>query len=46
MTTKDNKKRGRKTDLQRIICIGEMKVESGRYSKLTNYYNPLPSSAP
>lgn len=32
---KDNKKRGWKTNLQRTICIGEMLVESGRYSKLT-----------
>ena len=38
--TKDIKKRGRKTDLQRTIKIGQMLVESGRYSKLTKYYNP------
>ena len=38
---KDNKERGWKTDLQRTICIGEMLVESGRYSKLTKYNNPL-----
>jgi len=39
---KYNKKRGRKTDLQRTICIWEMLVESRRYSKLTKYYSPLP----
>lgn len=38
---KDNKKRGWKTDLQRTIHIGEMLVESGRYSKLTKYYKSL-----
>jgi len=38
---KDNKKRGRKTDLQCTIRIGEMLVESRRYSKLTKYYNSL-----
>ena len=39
--TKDIKKRGRKIDLQQTIKIGEMLVESGRYSKLTKYYNSL-----
>ena len=42
---KDNKKRGRKTDLQRTIRIGEMLVESGRYSKLTKYYTTLPNTS-
>jgi len=43
--TKDNKKRGRKTTLERTIKIGEILVESGRYAKLTNYFdtNPHPS---
>jgi len=40
---KDNKKRERKTNLQITIHIGEILVESGRYSKLTKYYNPLPN---
>jgi len=39
---KDNKKCGRKTELQRNIHIGELLVESGRYFKLTKYYSPLP----
>jgi len=39
--TKDIKKRGRKTDLQRTIRIGEMLVDSGRYSKLTKYHDSL-----
>lgn len=42
--TKDGKKRGRKTDLQRTILIGEMLVESRRCSKLTKYYHSLPTS--
>lgn len=36
---KDIKKRGRKTNLQRTIRIGQMLVDSDRYSKLTKYYN-------
>jgi len=40
--TKDNKKRGRKTTLERTIKIGEVLVESGRYAKLTKYF-PHPS---
>lgn len=43
--TKDSKKRGRKTTLERTIKIGEILVESGRYAKLTKYFtaNPHPS---
>ena len=37
---KDSKKRGRKTDLQRTILIGEMLVDSGRYPKLTRFFQP------
>jgi len=37
--SKDSKKRGRKSTQERIIRIGEVLVESGRYAKLTNYYN-------
>jgi len=40
--TKDSKKRGRKTTLERTIKIGEVLVESGRYAKLTKYYNTNP----
>jgi len=40
--TKDNKKRGRKTTLERTIKIGEILVESGRYAKLTKYFNTNP----
>lgn len=43
ITTKDNKKRGQKIDLQRTIPIGEMLIESGEYSKLTKYFDPLPN---
>jgi len=43
---KEGKKRGRKTDLQHTILIGEMLVESGRCSKLTKYYRSLPTSQP
>ena len=38
---KETKKRGRRTDLQRTIIIGEMLVESGRYPKLTKFYLPI-----
>jgi len=41
--TKDNKKRGRKTTLERTINIGEVLVESGRYAKLTKYFNINPN---
>jgi len=41
--TKDNKKQGRKTTLERTIKIGEVLVESGRYAKLTKYYNIHPN---
>ena len=37
---KDSKKRGRKTDLQRTIAVGKILVDSGRYAKLTKYYQP------
>ena len=37
---KDNKKRGRKTTLERTIKIGKILVDSGRYAKLTKYFNP------
>jgi len=40
--TKDSKKRGRKTTLERTIKIGEVLVESGRYAKLTKYFNTHP----
>jgi len=40
--TKDSKKRGRKTTLERTIKIGEVLVESGRYAKLTRYFNANP----
>lgn len=36
---KDIKKKGRKTNLQRTTRIGQILVDSGRYSKLTKYYN-------
>lgn len=42
--TKDNKKRGRKSTLERTIKIGEILVESGRYAKLTKYFNPNPQA--
>jgi len=41
--TKDSKKRGRKTTLERTIKIGEVLVESGRYAKLTKYFNIHPN---
>jgi len=40
--SKDSKKRGRKSTLERTIKIGEVLVESGRYAKLTKYYNSNP----
>lgn len=40
--SKDSKKRGWKTALERTIKIGEVLVESGRYAKLTKYYNTNP----
>lgn len=40
--TKDNKKRGRKTTLERTIKIREILVELGRYAKLTKYFNAKP----
>jgi len=40
--TKDSKKRGRKSTLERTIKIGEVFVESGRYAKLTKYFNTNP----
>lgn len=43
--TKDNKKQGRKTTLQRTIRIGEVLGESGRYAKLTKYFNINPNSS-
>lgn len=36
---KDSKNRGRKTTLERTIKLGEVLVESGRYAKLTKYFN-------
>lgn len=39
---KDSKKRGRKSTLERTIKIGEVLVESGRYAKLTKYFNSNP----
>jgi len=39
---KDSKKRGRKTVLERTIKIGEVLVDSGRYAKLTKYFNTNP----
>jgi len=41
--SKEFKKRGRKTDFQCTICIGEMLVGSRRYSKLTKNYDSLPN---
>lgn len=41
--TKDNKKRGRKSTLERTIKIGEAIVDSGRYAKLTRYYHTKPN---
>jgi len=41
--TKDNKKRGRKSTLERTIKIGEALVDSGRYAKLTRYYHTKPN---
>jgi len=37
---KETKKRGRKTDLQRTIAVGELLMESGRFPKLTKFYKP------
>lgn len=37
-----NKKRGRKTDLQRTIIVGEIIMELGRFPKLTKFYKPKP----
>ena len=42
--TKDTKKRGRKTGLQRITNLGAQLVESGQYSHLTKF-SPLNISA-
>ncbi len=39
---KETKKRGRKTDLQRTIIIGEILMESRRFPKLTKFYKPQP----
>lgn len=39
---KETKKRGRKTDLQRTIIVGELLMESGRFPKLTKFYKPKP----
>lgn len=39
---KEIKKRGRKTDLQRTIIVGEMLMESGRFPKLIKFYKPAP----
>ena len=39
---KESKKRGRRTDLQRTIIIGEMLVDSGRFPKLTKFYKTIP----
>lgn len=41
---KDFKKRGRKIALQRTIEVGKVLVDSGRYAKLTKYFNPTPIS--
>jgi len=41
--TKDSKKRGRKTTLERTIKIGEVLVESGRYAKLKKYFDIHPN---
>ena len=42
---KETKKRGRRTDLQRTIIFWEMLVESGRYPKLTKFYQPISNSS-
>jgi len=41
--TKDSKKMGRKTTLERTIKIGEVLVESGKYAKLTKYFDIHPN---
>jgi len=41
---KETKKRGRKTELQRTIILGEILMESGRFPKLTKFYKPKPQS--
>lgn len=43
---KETKKRGRKTDLQRTIILGEMLVDPGRFPKLTKFYKTLPHCSP
>jgi len=43
LRTKDFKKRGRKTELQRTIEVEKFLVDSGRYAKLTKYYKPSPN---
>ncbi len=40
--TKDNKKRGRKSTLERTIQIGEILVGSGKYAKLSKYFDTTP----
>jgi len=42
---KETKKRGRKTELQRTIIIGEQLMESGRFPKLTRFYKAQPHSS-
>jgi len=42
---KEMKKRGRKTDLQRTVILGEQLMESGRFPKLTKFYKALPHSS-
>ena len=41
---KETKKRGRKTDLQRTIIVGELLMDSGRFPKLTKFYKPKSQS--
>lgn len=37
---KEPKKRGRKTDLQRTIAVGEILMDSGQFPKLTKFFKP------
>lgn len=41
---KDTKKRGRKTDLQRTIELGEILMNSGQFPKLTKFFKPTEPS--
>ena len=41
---RESRKRGRPTELQRLITLGDQLVESGRFSKLTKFFTALKPS--